>query len=253
MKHHLSNGCSFSTDKPYLSCHQRLGQRLMLEPTINLAKGGRGNDRILNTTMHWFLKNPERITDTFVSVGWTTGFRWDYISTQHPPLQWGSWHALFHDSFVHDKDVDLELASAVKLYTNILSLQYFLKYHKIPYVFYWALTNDLPENFPDLKLLKDGIDLNHFYNFKESDFANENVRTSWGWDHFYNVKEDDSANENVKMQLDNRSSYVQSHFEYVAKNGWTKSASDGHPNMTGHHNWADNLYNFVQENKLCPK
>ena len=204
MKHHLSNGGSFSTNKPYLSCHQRLGQRLMLEPTINLAKGGRGNDRILNTTMHWFLKNPERITDTFVSVGWTTGFRWDYISTQHPPLQ-------------------------------------------------WALTNDLPENFPDLKLLKDGIDLNHFYNFKESDFANENVRTSWGWDHFYNVKEDDSANENVKMQLDNRSSYVQSHFEYVAKNGWTKSASDGHPNMTGHHNWADNLYNFVQENKLCPK
>ncbi len=262
MKYHLSNGCSFSTKKTYLSCHQRLGQHLKLEPTINLAKGGRGNDRILNTTMHWFFKNPERITDTFVSVGWTTGFRWDYISTLRTPkeksggikgellkfdFQWGTWQALYHDSFVHDKDVDIELASAVKLYTNILSLQYFLKYHKIPYVFYWALTNDLPENevsgqpSPDLKLLKDRIDLHHFYNFKESDFANENV----------------------KMQLDNRSSpdhkvyvpntgYVQSHFEYVAKNGWTKSANDGHPNMTGHHNWADNLYSFVQENKLCP-
>ena len=45
------------------------------EPTISMAKGGRGNDRIVNTTMHWFFKNPEKMKDTFVSVGWTTGCR----------------------------------------------------------------------------------------------------------------------------------------------------------------------------------
>ena len=92
---------------------------------------------------------------------------------------------------------------------------------------------------PDIKLLKDQIDRNHFYNFDTSDFAKENVQ----------------------MQLDNRSSadhvvkvnnkdYVQSHFEFVAKNGWTKSANDGHPNEQGHHRWADELNLFVRRNKL---
>ena len=146
---------------------------------------------------------------------------------------------------MRDKDFDIELASAVRLYTNILSLQYFLKYHKIPYVFYHALTNDLPDNEvngkprPDLKLLKDQIDRKHFYNFDSSEYAKENVQ----------------------MQLNNRSStdhrvsvnnkdYVQSHFEFVAKNGWVKSANDGHPNDTGHHRWADELHQFVKNNNL---
>ena len=81
MKYHLSNGCSFSTRKKFNSCHQQLGSLLNIEePTISMAKGGRGNDRILNTTMHWFYKNPEKMKDTFVSVGWTTGYRWDYVS-----------------------------------------------------------------------------------------------------------------------------------------------------------------------------
>jgi len=63
------------------------------------------------------------------------------------------------------------------------------------------------------------------------------------------------------MQLNNRSSadhkvkvnnkdYFQSHFEFVAKNGWTKSANDGHPNETGHHRWADELNLFVRQNSL---
>ncbi len=230
------------------------------EPTINLAKGGRGNDRILNTTMHWFYKNPERMKDTFVSIGWTTGYRWDYVSSARTPkekkggikgellkfdYQWGTWQLPHHDFFMRDKDFDVELASAVKLYTNILGLQYFLKYHNIPYVFYHALTNDLPETEvngkprPDLKLLKDQIDKTHFYNFESSQFAKQNVQ----------------------MQLDNRSTaehkvyvpnkdYVQSHFEFCAKNGWTKSHNDGHPNQVGHHKWAENLFAFVKANNL---
>jgi hypothetical protein len=263
MRYHLSNGCSFSTKKVYGSCHQRLGSLLGIEePTINMAKGGRGNDRILNTTMHWFYKNPERMKDTFVSIGWTTGYRWDYVSSSQTPkqkqggikgellkfdFQWGTWQLPHHDFFMRDKDFDVELASAVKLYTNILSLQYFLKYHNIPYVFYHALTNDLPETEvngkprPDLKLLKDQIDRKHFFNFETSEYVKENVQ----------------------MQLDNRSSadhrvevknkdYIQSHFEFCAKNSWTKSANDGHPNQTGHHKWADQLFNFVKENRLCP-
>ena len=63
------------------------------------------------------------------------------------------------------------------------------------------------------------------------------------------------------MQLSNRSSadhkvkvnnddYFQSHFEFVAKNGWTKSANDGHPSQQGHHAWADELHKFIKQNNL---
>ena len=261
--YHLSNGCSFSTKKVYGSCHQRLGSLLGIqEPTINMAKGGKGNDRILNTTMHWFYKNPEKMKDTFVSIGWTTGYRWDYVSSATTPkqkqggikgellkfdFQWGTWQLPHHDFFMRDENFDVELASAVKLYTNILSLQYFLKYHNIPYVFYHALTNDLPENEvdgksrPDLKLLKDQIDRTHFFNFDTSEHAKENVQ----------MQLDNRSSADHRVQVKNKD-YVQSHFEFCAKNGWTKSASDGHPNQTGHHKWADQLFRFVNENKLCP-
>ncbi len=230
------------------------------EPTINLAKGGRGNDRILNTTMHWFYKNPERMKDTFVSIGWTTGYRWDYVSSARTPkekkggikgellkfdYQWGTWQLPHHDFFMRDKDFDVELASAVKLYTNILGLQYFLKYHNIPYVFYHALTNDLPETEvngkprPDLKLLKDQIDKTHFYNFESSQFAKQNVQ----------MQLDNRSTAEHKVHVPNKD-YVQSHFEFCAKNGWTKSHNDGHPNQVGHHKWAENLFAFVKANNL---
>ena len=220
-----------------------------------MAKGGRGNDRIVNTTMHWFFKNPEKLKDTFVSIGWTTGYRWDYVRDYVTPThdreeesgviipnnhkdagingellkfdyQWGTWQLFQYDFFKREKDMDLELTCAVKLYTNILSLQYFLKYHDIPYVFYHALINDLPENEvngnqrPDLKLLKDQIDQRHFYNFNTSNVEKDNV---------------------------------QSHYEFCAMNGWTKSANDGHPSETGHHRWADNLNEFVKQNNLLDR
>ena len=210
--------------------------------------------------MHWFFKNPDKIKDTFVSIGWTTGYRWDYVSSMATPkekqggikgellkfdFQWGTWQLPHHDFFMRDKDFDIELASAVKLYTNILSLQYFLKFHNIPYIFYHALTNDLPESEvdgkprPDLKLLKDQIDRKHFYNFETSAYAKENVQMQ--------LNNRSSADHKVKV---NNKDYFQSHFEFVAKNGWTKSANDGHPNETGHHRWADELNLFVRQNSL---
>ena len=261
MKYHLSNGCSFSTRKKFDSCHQQLGKLLNTdEPTISMAKGGRGNDRIVNTTMHWFFKNPDKIKDTFVSVGWSTGYRWDYVSSARTPTvkqggikgellkfdyQWGTWQLPQHDFFMRDKDFDVELASVVKLYTNILSLQYFLKYHNIPYVFYHALTNDLPDNEvngkprQDLKLLKDQIDRKHFYNFESSEYAKENVQ----------MQLNNRSSSDHKVSVNNKD-YTQSHFEFVAKNGWVKSANDGHPNEQGHHKWADLLHDFVKTNKL---
>ncbi len=255
IKYHLSNGCSFSTKKRYLSCHQKLGELLALEPTLNLAKGGRGNDRCVQTTMHWFLKNPERMKDTFVSIGWSSAHRWDYVhklttaeliergvkgykfEVAKFDRQWASWRTWEQDWISRDKDCDIDASSAVRLYTNIITLQNFFKLYQIPYVMYWALTNDLPTE-GDFDVLYNAIDQKHFMNFKPSEHAQENIS-------IYNK---------MKSMLDKvtipNADYVQSHFEYCAKHGWTKSVNDGHPNHKGHHGWAQLLYNFVQSNKL---
>ena len=255
IKYHLSNGCSFSTKKRYLSCHQKLGELLALEPTLNLAKGGRGNDRCVQTTMHWFLKNPERMKDTFVSIGWSSAHRWDYVhklttaelkergvkgykfEVAKFDRQWASWRTWEQDWISRDKDCDIDASSAVKLYTNIITLQNFFKLYQIPYVMYWALTNDLPTE-GDFDVLYNAIDQKHFMNFKPSEHAQENIS-------IYNK---------MKNMLDKvtvpNADYVQSHFEYCAKHGWTKSVNDGHPNHKGHHGWAQLLYDFVQSNKL---
>ena len=79
--YHFSNGCSFSAKKKHNSCHQWLASYygIKQDHTINLGKGGRGNDRIVQTTMQFFYNNPERMKDTTVSIGWTTPYRWDFI------------------------------------------------------------------------------------------------------------------------------------------------------------------------------
>ena len=258
---HLSNGCSFSTKKSNLSCHQKLGELLGLEPTINLAKGGRGNDRIVNTTMNWFYANPQRMKDTFVSIGWSTTHRYDFVADAVTPktkvgglkgellkfsYQWDTWSVWQHDWLMRDPSLGHELNGAVRLYQHILTLQYFFKMHGIKYVMYHALTNDTPTDTldgiarPDLKLFYDRIDKKHFYNFDSSDFVKQNIA----------MQQANRSSDEHRVKVDNKD-YVQSHFEYCAMNGWTKSANDGHPSDQGHHEWAKLLHKFVKDNALA--
>jgi hypothetical protein len=264
---HLSNGCSFSTKKlidqtkqRFGSCHQHLGSLLNLEPTINLAKGGRGNDRIVNSTMNWFYANPERMKDTFVSIGWSSTNRWDFVSNYVTPkekdggikgellkfsYQWDTWSVWQNEFLLKDPNIDHDLNGTVRLYTHVLALQNFFKLHGIKYIMYHALTNDTPTNEvngkqrPDLKLFYDQIDQTHFFNFQSSEFAKENIITQQNnrssKDHVAEVKNTD---------------YVQSHFEYVAKNKLRKTRDDAHPNPEGHKQWAELLHKFVVKNKL---
>ena len=258
IKNHVSNGCSFSTKKTYQSAHQRLGSLLGLNDTVMLAKGGRGNERIANTTLLWFYRNPERLRDTFVSVGWSSAHRWDYVhqlNTQEMitrgvsgmkravadfSYQWGSWRSWEQDFFLKDKYLNIEYTAAVKTLTNILTLQNFFRLHSIPYVFYWALSNDLPDE-PDINLLKSQVDQQRFYNFDPAPAVKKNLQSMFSW----------FQKSTNKITLDNQD-YCQSHFEYCVKHNCTKSAQDGHPNQTGHHQWAQLIYNFVKEKQILP-
>ena len=94
----------------------------------------------------------------------------------------------------------------------------------------------------DLKLLKDQIDRKRFYNFESSEVAKENVQ----------MQKDNRSSAEHKVHVKN-TDYVQSHFEFCAKNGWTKSANDGHPSQTGHHRWADELHGFIKQHNLLDR
>ncbi len=255
IRYHLGNGCSFSTKKAYLSVHQKLGEKLGLEPTILLAKGGRGNDRMVTTTMHWFYKNPERFKDTFVSIGWSSSHRWDYINgptaTQKAKgikgairdfsYQWATWRTWEQEWIAKDPDVDIDYTSTFKLYTNILALQHFFKYHNIPYLMYWALSNDLQQD-GDLINLKDAIDRDRFYNFEESEHVKENIKR-------YNTMKTEMQKAGIPITIPNND-YVQSHYEYVAQNNLKKNEFDAHPNKLGHHRWAELLCQFVRNKNI---
>ena len=111
---------------------------------------------------------------------------------------------------------------------------------------YHALTNDTPttelngKSRPDLKLFYDAIDKKHFYNFDSSDFVKQNIK----------MQQDNRSSADHKVEVPNKD-YVQSHFEYVAMNGWTVSSSDAHPNERGHHEWGKLLHKFVEKNGLA--
>jgi len=258
IKYHVSNGCSFSTKKSRLSCHQHMGQQLGLEPCVNLAKGGRGNERVAATTMTWFYQNPERVKDTFVSIGWSSSHRWDYVHSwstadhvkrEVPGIkravadftyQWGTWRSWEQEFFVKDSDLHVEHTAAVKTLISVLTLQNFFKLHGIPYVMYWALSNDIPAD-PDIQLLADQIDRDRFYNFEPTPEVKSTVSTMFDW----------FMKRSKHIQLA-QSDYCQSHFEYCVRHNVTKSRDDGHPNKYGHHQWGDLLTEFVRNQKLLP-
>jgi hypothetical protein len=271
VKYHFSNGCSFSTKKKSYSAHQWLAHNhgVVKENMFNCAKGGRGNDRIVQTTMQFFIQYPERIKDTTVSIGWTTPYRWDYCIKITPEdahnakvfkgvhksfdWQWQTWHLalpdtepsrFFMDWSVTKGSMDLELTHAVKLYTQIYMLQTFFKLHKIKYVMYHALTNDCPVDSvngikrPQLKTLRDAIDKKHFFNFEPSPTAKKMIE----------MQQKNRSSSEHRYSFDGK--YTQSHFEYVAKNGLGKSISDAHPNPQGHKKWGAHLTKFVKQNGL---
>jgi hypothetical protein len=110
---------------------------------------------------------------------------------------------------------------------------------------YHALTNDTPidqqngKARPDLKLFYNAIDKKHFFNFDSSEFVKQNIK----------MQQDNRSSDAHRVKVDNKD-YVQSHFEFCAMKGWTKSPSDGHPSERGHHEWGKMLHGFVKANNL---
>ena len=91
LKNLLVNGCSFlnhrHTDEIdlYLSPAELVKEHGKFKHMDNFARGGRGNDRILSTTITHFEMFPERKKDTFVLIGWSSALRISYCGERGSP------------------------------------------------------------------------------------------------------------------------------------------------------------------------
>ena len=83
MQYLFTNGCSYSkprTVPPYnvlLTVGEEVAKYYNLQH-INFAQGGRGNARMFTTTVLYFLRNPERMKDTFAMIQLSSAGRIDY-------------------------------------------------------------------------------------------------------------------------------------------------------------------------------
>lgn len=215
----FSNGCSFLTLRPKDGVNTFVSKILCEHYNLelhNLAKGGRGNDRISFTTKAWFEQNGTQ--ETFAVIGWSSSLRNDYVTNDGWKLNevpgdnfsWRSYNFIkLPSKFYHKiKNCDLDTTSAVRWIDQVFSLQTYFKYKNIPYVMYNALPPFIDSKNKTLKTLYDQIDKTKFFNFNTS------------------------------------------HYDFILKNGHIVSDEDPHPSNEGHHIWAEKLIEFINDNKL---
>lgn len=199
------------------------GKQFGFKRIVNLGYPGSSNDRIVRTTISWILENwllRSLPTDSlFVIIGWSGPMRREFYIGEE-------WRQLipYHD--YEDPEASLfnriyrevawnEYESAIRFSTQLISLQSFLKFHNIPYLFFDAITpiKDLFNLFPSaLNGYLSQIDKNRYFNFLE---------------------------ENGDMA---------SALNCSSANSCNNERT--HPNIEGHTSWAQKLVDFTKNSNL---
>jgi hypothetical protein len=215
----LSNGCSFLTTRPRDGVDtfvtKILSENYNLE-LINLAMGGRGNNRISFSTKTWFEQYGHK--DTFAVIGWSSAYRNDYV-TNDPrkkdrldgtDLTWRTWNTLDNVGFLRKKLPKLchENDAIMSFLDNVFDLQNYFERKKIPYVMYNALPNNFKSNVSDFDIITKAINMDRFFNPEVSQY------------------------------------------EYITDKRLIVSPEDPHPSTEGHLQWATQLKEFIDANNL---
>ncbi|MFI6697607.1 DUF6071 family protein [Streptomyces sp. NPDC050509] len=170
----------------------RLGDFLDAEDVVNDAVISGSNDRILRTTVDWLAGHRETVEKghLLVVIGWSGAMRREfyvdgefrqvipYQQHQHADLQ--RLTDVYREVAWHDQE------SGARLITQILSLQSFLRLHRIPYLFFDAIESSF-DTLGRAGLAGSGgvdmVDRTHFYRFGDADGSMADVlRTSGtGW------------------------------------------------------------------------
>lgn len=196
----------------------RLAELLNCDGFDNDAFPGGSNERILRTTTDWILYNKDRYPDLFVAIGWTYHSRFELWNEeykcykQYNPNTRGldKKEKLFIDSYWKYTYNDYERIS--NFLQCVITLQTFLKYHKINFLFFNAIQDLHGLGEFDLTIfdhLLDEIDRNRYFLLKKGTF------NTW----------------------DEEKKYPR--------------GPDFHPLEESHAEWAKVLYNHINENGLC--
>jgi len=187
----------------------------------NDAFPGGSNERILRTTIDWVLYNKDRYPDLLVVVGWTYHSRFELW------IEKDKCYKQYNPNFGHvtdmNKDEKLFIESYWKYCYNdyerisnflhcVITLQTFLKYHKIDFLFFNAIQDLNGLNGYDLSIfdhLLNEIDRDRYFLLENGTFNS--------WD------------EEKKYPRGPRF----------------------HPLAEGHAAWAKVLYEYINENELC--
>lgn len=174
----FSNGCSFLTARPKDGVDIFTSEVLAKEYDYelhNLAMGGRGNSRISFTTKLWFEQNIRQ--DVFAVIGWSSSFRQDYVTNDgwkkgripDTDLTWRTWKINEHLRFIQSNmGYDIENDSYRQFLDNVLNLQTYFKYKKIPYVMYNSLPQLINNDIKDFEIMFNCIDKKRFFKIETS-------------------------------------------------------------------------------------
>lgn len=196
----------------------QLAELLDCEEFDNDAFPGGSNERMLRTTIDWVLCNKNRCPDLFVVIGWTYHSRFELWNEEK------KCYKQFNPNIRGlDKDEKLFIESYWRYCYNdyerisnflhcVITLQTFLKYHKIDFLFFNAIQDLNGLNRFDLSIfdhLLNEIDRDHYFLLEKGTF------NTW----------------------DEEKKYPR--------------GPDFHPLEKGHAEWAKVLYDCINDNKLC--
>lgn len=196
MQNLFTNGCSYNqwrTVAPHnvQTCvGQEIAKHYNLDLT-NMSAGGKGNDRIVTTTMNWFLQNSSRMKNSFALIQWSSAARFDYPRTNIKKedifegfdLQWRSINVLKDgkhgkETFEHFTKMDLPAWLQQKYFSCVINLQNFFKIHNIPYLMYNGLENDLDTDAKEFVAFKEYVLKKRFFKFDDSRWVHRNFCVS---------------------------------------------------------------------------
>ena len=233
----LANGCSHTagaeldeknTDYCYEKAWPAELSNLLGKTSINLARSGASNNRILRTTINWiskYIAAGKKVEHLFVVIMWSGAFRTEiatdnkydesYFHNGWMPLVVGNdeyyrknltkMEYLYYKSWT---SLNCVRYSYTNYLLNVISLQSFLKTHKIKYLF-WNSSLAVKKYPEELNNFYNLIDVNRFPYVRNEDYNFSELASK------YNYKLSDiSANGNFRSHFDEQSQIHWANYMY---------------------------------------
>tara|TARA_A100001011_G_scaffold398791_1_gene504482 strand:- start:25 stop:732 length:708 start_codon:yes stop_codon:yes gene_type:complete len=231
LKYLFSNGCSFGGNRGSVNTNtgKEIADKLSLNH-INYSAGGRGNDRIISTTKTWFLQDESRMKNSLAVIGLSSPGRLDFICNvgvgrEVEDLGFSAgWLTTGFDDVVNNsarlnvfkkkqyvkERMSIEENITLRSINQTLTLQDFFKLNNIPYVIFYALPNIFPTSNKEIAILSSQVDSSNLY-----------------------------------------VPYGKSQYSWCVENKYCIDIEkDQHPNLDGQILWAEQLFNFMEQNKI---